>query len=199
MNFSELVKKRRSYRKLKPITISPEIIKELLEIIEFAPSCDNKQPWRFIFVYDEANLEELYGVFHKKNNWIKNASLLIAVFSNRDFACNIDERDYYLFDSGIAVSYLMLRATEMGLVAHPTSYYDEKKAKQILNLSDEMVLITILAVGKHSDTSEVVLSPDQENAELERPKRFSLQYLSYLNKYAEEYEKDKKRIEKFFE
>ncbi len=198
MNLTELAKKRRSYRKLEQISITPEIIKELVEIVEFSPSCDNKQPWRFIFVYDKDKLTELNEVFHEKNSWVKNASLLVAVFSNQDSGCNISDRDYYLFDTGIAVSYLILRATEMGLVAHPTSYYDEKKAKHILNLPEEMVLITILAIGKHSDSSEVILSPDQEKDERQRPRRLSLQYLSYLDRYVEDYEEDKKRIEKIF-
>ena len=129
MNFTELVSKRRAYRKLKPVTITPEIIKELAEITKFAPSCENKQPWRFVFIYDEEKLAELNESFYDRNKWVNNASLLIGVFSASDLDCIIEDREYYLFDTGIAVTYIMLRATEMGLVAHPTSYYDSEKAK----------------------------------------------------------------------
>lgn len=199
MNLTELVSKRRSYRKLKPIEITPEIIQELVKIVELAPSCDNNQPWRFIFVHDKTKIKELHEVFHDQNKWIKNASLLIGVFSNKDADCTIEDRDYFLFDTGIATSYLILKATEMGLVAHPTSYYNEKKAKQILNIPVNNVLISILAIGKHHDTSEIVLTPDQEENELERPKRLSMQYSSYLNNYIEKYEENKEKIKKFFE
>ena len=198
MNFSELASKRRAYRKLEPFDLDNNILQELLKITNLAPSCDNNQPWRFVFVYNEEQLESIKGVFDKKNKWVEKAPLLVGVFSKQELDCKIEDREYYLFDTGIAATYLMLRATEMGLVAHPISYYNEKKAKQILNLPDKMVLITILAIGKHTETTEVVLTPDQEKKELQRPKRFSLQYLSYLDKYVEDYEEDKKRIEKFF-
>ena len=199
MNFTELVSKRRAYRKLKTVEITPEIIKELVEITKFAPSCDNKQPWRFVFIYDKIKLSKLNESFHKKNKWVNNASLLVGVFSASDLDCKIEDREYYLFDTGIAVTYIMLRATEMGLVAHPTSYYDEKKAKQIMNVPDNMNLITILAVGKRTDTINIKLTPDQEEAEIERPRRLSLQYSNFMNFYVEEYEENKQRLNKLFE
>ncbi len=199
MNFTELVSKRRAYRKLKPVEITPEMIKELIEITKFAPSCDNKQPWRFVFIYDEQKLSEINESFHGKNKWVNNASLLIGVFSSSDLDCKIEDREYYLFDTGIAVTYIMLRATEMGLVAHPTSYYDEKKAKQTMGIPEDMELISIIAVGKRTDTIKVKLSPNQEEAELERPRRMSLQYSNFLNFFDDEYEENKKRLNKLFE
>ena len=199
MNFTELVSKRRAYRKLKPVEITSEILKELIEITKFAPSCNNKQPWRFVFIYDKEKLSELHESFFEDNKWVNNASLVIGVFSASDLDCKIEDREYYLFDTGIAVTYIMLRATEMGLVAHPTSYYDEKKAKKIMNIPDEMKLITIMAVGKRTDTININLSPNQEKAELERPKRLSLQYFNYLNNFVEEYEENKERFSKLLE
>ena len=199
MNFTELASKRRAYRKLESVKITTDIIRELVEITKLAPSCDNKQPWRFVFIYDEEKLAEINESFYKKNKWVNNASLLIGVFSNSNLDCTIEDREYYLFDTGIAVTYIMLRATEMGLVAHPTSYYDEKKAKKILSIPDEMKLITMLAVGKRTDTINIKLSPNQEEVELERPKRLSLQYFNYLNNFVEEYEENKERFDKLFE
>ena len=199
MNLTELASKRRAYRKLKPIEVTPKIIKELLEILKFAPSCDNKQPWRFVFIYEKDKLIELNKILYGQNSWVKKASLLIGVFSSQDLDCAIEDRNYYLFDTGIAVSYMMLRATEMGLVAHPISYYDEEKAKKILNIPERMQLITILAIGKHMDTSEIKLTAEQEKEELERPKRLSITYLGYLNNYIDEYEENKRKFSKFLE
>lgn len=198
MNFSELVSKRRAYRKLEPFELDNNILQELLKITNLAPSCENNQPWRFVFVYNEEQLESMKGVFPKKNKWVDKAPLLVGVFSKQDLDCKIDDREYYLFDTGIAVAYLMLRATEMGLVAHPTSYYDEKEAKILMGIPDDMQLITIIAIGKHRDTSKIELTPEQERAEKERPKRLSIQYLNYLDNYVDEYEENKKRFDKIF-
>lgn len=197
MNFSKLVSKRRAYRKLKPFDVEPSIIKELVDIAKLAPSCDNKQPWRFVFIYDKEQLKEMNKAFYEQNRWVKNSSLLVGVFSKPDYDCRVENRDYYLFDTGIAVSYMMLRATEMGLVAHPTSYFDETEAKKILKIPEDMKLITILVMGKHVESGEIKLTPDQEHDELERPRRLSIQYLSYLNNYLEEYEENKERYNQF--
>jgi nitroreductase len=199
MNFTELVSKRRSYRKLKPFDVKPSLIKDLIEIAKLAPSCDNNQPWRFVFIYDDKQLKAMNDIFFEQNKWVKNASLLVGVFSKQDFDCKIEDRDYYLFDTGIAVSFMMLRATEMGLVAHPTSYYNEIEAKRIMNIPQDMKLITILVIGKLEDKDKLKLTTDQETAELERPRRMSMQYLSYLNKYIDEYEDNKERLNKILE
>jgi len=199
MNFTELVSKRRAYRKLKPFDIEPEILQELLKITSLAPSCENNQPWRFVFVYNKEQLQAMQSVFHNRNKWVENAPLLVGAFSKQEFDCSIETRDYHLFDTGIATAYLMLRATEMGLVAHPTSYYNEVEAKKIMGIPEEMDLITIIAIGKHEDTAKIQLPKDQERAELERPKRFSMQYLNYLDNYVSEYEENKKRFEDIFD
>ncbi len=199
MNFTELVLKRRSYRKLKPFNVEPSVIKDLIEIAKLAPSCDNNQPWRFVFIFDDKKLKAMKEVFHEKNKWVENASLLVGVFSKQDLDCKIEDREYYLFDTGIAVSFMILRATEMGLVAHPTSYYNENEAKKIMNIPKDMKLITVLVIGKLEDREKLELTPDQEAAEFERPRRMSMQYLSYLNNFVDEYEENKERFNKLFE
>ncbi|MBY9000695.1 MAG: nitroreductase family protein [Candidatus Heimdallarchaeota archaeon] len=199
MEFKELVSKRRAYRKLEKINVTDELIKELMEVVKLAPSCNNNQPWRFVFVYDQEKLDEVNKTFELQNKWAKTASLLIGVFSKPDLDCQIKGRDYYLFDTGIAVSYLILRATEMGLTAHPTSYFDEQRAKEAMEIPSDMKLISILTVGKRKDSDKINLSSEQEQSEIKRPKRFSAQYISYLNNYVGEYEENKKRFSSIFD
>lgn len=194
MEFTELISLRRSYRKLDPIEITDELIQKLMKTVQLAPSCENKQPWRFVFVTDPKELSKIKETFDQQNDWAKNASLYVGVFSKPDLDCRIQGRDYYLFDTGIAVSYLMLRATELGLTAHPISFYDEEEAKKEMNIPQDMKLITIIVIGKHVDTAAVELSSEQAQSEIERPRRLSIQYLSYLNKYVDEYEENKERF-----
>ena len=170
-----------------------------MEVVKLAPSCNNNQPWRFVFVYDQEKLDEVNKTFELQNKWAKTASLLIGVFSKPDLDCQIKGRDYYLFDTGIAVSYLILRATEMGLTAHPTSYFDEQRAKEAMEIPSDMKLISILTVGKRKDSDKINLSSEQEQSEIKRPKRFSAQYISYLNNYVGEYEENKKRFSSIFD
>ena len=84
--------------------------------------------------------------------------MIIAVFSKLEKDCIIGERLYYLFDVGIATAFIILRATELGLVAHPIAGFNEEKAKIVLEIPNEMRLITLIIIGKHSKEINPVLS-----------------------------------------
>ena len=119
MSVKETIEKRRAYRSLDPIEISRDLIEDLAEIARITPSCANMQPWKFVFVHDKNVLNELFIVLSEGNKWAEKASMIIGVFSKPKKDCVIRERLYYLFDTGMATAFLILRATELGLVAHP--------------------------------------------------------------------------------
>jgi nitroreductase len=95
----------------------------------------------------------------------------------------VKERKYFLFDTGMSVGMMILRATELGLVAHPIAGYDENKAKEILNIPPEMRLITLIIVGKHSDEIKSELSEDMAKGEKQRPPRKSFNEFVWINEY----------------
>ena len=182
-NVKKAIEKRRAYRSLESIKINDSLIKELAHIAQIAPSCNNNQPWRFIFVYDKEQLQKLFTTLTQHNNWIEKASMMIAVYSTPKNDCIIKEREYYLFDTGLAVAFIILRATELGLVAHPIAGFNEEKAKEILGIPPEMRLITFINIGKHSKKVNPVLSENMKLGEKQRPPRKALSELMYINKY----------------
>lgn len=186
MNVKEAIQKRRAYRSLDPVEITEDLIKDFVKMAQIAPSCMNKQPWRFIFVSDKEQLEKLFTTLSKTNKWIEKASMMIAVFSKPDVDCIIGERLYYLFDTGIATAFIILRATELGLVAHPIAGFNEEEAKKILGMPEEMRLITFVNIGKHSKEINPVLSENMKLGEKQRPPRKSIGEFSFLNKYGED-------------
>lgn len=186
MDVKEAIERRRAYRSLDHIDISENLINDLAKVAQIAPSCANKQPWRLIFVYDEQELRNLFNVLSKGNKWVENTSMLIAVFSKPEDDCIIGERKYYLFDTGMATAFIILRATELGLVAHPIAGFNEDKAKNLLNIPDDMRLITLITIGKHSKEVNPVLSESMKLGEKQRPPRISLEKFVYLNKYDKE-------------
>jgi len=156
----------------------------MAESAQLSPSCFNNQPWRFVFVYDLETLEKTHSALSRGNAWAKAASLIIAVFSEREYDCQIKGRDYYLFDTGMATAFIILRATELGLVAHPIAGYNEDKVKEILGIPDSMMVITLVMVGKHSEEISPLLSEKQVGWEKERPERMPLEEFAYVNHYA---------------
>ncbi|MGB5909626.1 MAG: nitroreductase family protein [Promethearchaeia archaeon] len=171
MNVKKAINLRRAYRSLEPVEISYEIINELAKSAQLAPSCFNNQPWRYIFVRDKEILKSIYGTLTKTNKWVELSSLIIAVYSDKKLDCVIRERNYYLFDTGIATGFIILRATELGLVAHPIAGFNEEAAKRVLGIPEEMRLITLIIIGKHSNELNNLLLDKQKRIEYQRPER----------------------------
>ncbi len=183
MDVKEAIEKRRAYRSLEPIEITEDLINELARAAQLAPSCFNKQPSRFVFVYDKEMLVKMREALSKGNVWVHAASLIIAVFGKKEDDCDVKGREYYLFDIGMACGFIQLRATELGLVAHPIAGFSEDKVKEILGIPDEMKVITLINVGKKSDTISEVLSEKQVTSEKERPERKPIEKFVFRNRY----------------
>ncbi|MBO3769890.1 MAG: nitroreductase family protein [Candidatus Brockarchaeota archaeon] len=175
MNVQEAIEIRRAYRAIEPIDITEDLIKDLAYHASLAPSCYNNQPWRFVFVKNPEKLREIHNALSSGNDWAKKASMIIAVYSEKEYDCIIGEREYYLFDTGIAVAFMILRATELKMVAHPIAGYDPEKVKRILEIPENAILITLIVVGKHSEEATSNLSSKQREAELKRPPRKSFE------------------------
>lgn len=182
MHVIKAIESRRAYRSLDPTPITEEIIKDLAKSAGLAPSCFNNQPWRFVFIKNPAVLSEMHDALTRGNRWVQRASMIIAVFSKKADDCNIQGREYHLFDVGMATGFLLLRATELGLVAHPIAGYNEGKVKKTLGIPEDMNLITLVNVGKKSESINDVLSEDQKQAEMERPVRYQFEKYSYIDR-----------------
>ena len=167
----EAIDRRRAYRSLEPTRISDELIGELFAAAQLAPSCFNNQPTRFIFVRDSKILHQLQTALSRGNEWAYAASLVIVVFSREKDDCVIRERIYHLFDDGLAVAFLLLRATELGLVAHPIAGFSPQKVRDILGIPEEYQVITLIIVGKKAEEISPVLSEEQRKWETSRPLR----------------------------
>jgi len=172
---------RRAYRSLEPVEITDELVRDLAESAQLAPSCFNNQPWRFVFAHDPEVLKQLHGAMSRGNDWVQAASMVIAAFTREDLDCRIKGRDYYLFDTGMAVAFLMLRATELGLVAHPIAGYSEGEVKEILSIPEDMKLIVLVIVSKHSEAIGPLLSEKQVESENVRPERLPLGEFTYVD------------------
>ena len=171
LDVKEAITRRRAYRALVPVKIEDALIRDLAESIQLTPSCFNNQPWRFLFIRSPSLLKTLYTARSPNNRWVQAASLITVVYSKKDLDCLIKDREYFLFDTGMATAFLILRATELGLVAHPIAGYDEERVKIILQLPDEVTVITLVVIGKHTDSISDLLTEKQANAELKRPVR----------------------------
>jgi nitroreductase len=185
MEVKEAIQNRRAYRSLDPVEITEDLIKDLASSAQLSASCNNNQPWRFVFVYAPEMLKKMHDALSKGNEWVQRASMIIVILSKKDYDCIIGDRVYYQFDTGMATAFLILRATELGFVAHPIAGYSPKKTREILGIPDDLEVITLVNVGKHATTIHPVLSEKQAAIEKKRPERFPLEKFVFLNRYAD--------------
>ena len=183
MSIKDTINKRRAYRALEPVNISDAVIEELAELAGLAPSCFNKQPWRFIFITEPDILRQIHQNLSKGNEWATPARLAVAVTSKKELDCVVRDREYYLFDTGMASAFLILRATELGLVAHPIAGFDEDQTKRILRIPEDMTLITLIFVAKHNPQKDELLSEKQRLSDTNRPPRRPLQEIFKKNSF----------------
>jgi nitroreductase len=181
MDVLDAVHNRRALRVLSDRPLSQEATLSLIEAARLAPSCFNNQPWRFILARDEPALTSVKEALSSGNRWATRAPLIIAVAAQRDDDCKLsDNRDYFLFDCGLAVSQMVLRAVELGIVAHPIAGYEPKAIREALGIPEEYVIITLI-ICAHPGDDDSLLSDAQKEIEIERPERHAIGENFFLN------------------
>lgn len=175
MDVSKAVQERRARRALDTRPVEREKVDALVEAMRLAPSCNNNQPWRVIVARTPESLGAIKAHLPKGNSWATRSPLIFVVNSRPEDDCRqSDRRDYFMFGCGLAVGQLTLRATELGLIAHPISGYDPLLTKQALGIPDEFLLVALVICGyPGNDTS--LLSEKQLLAERERPPRKAIE------------------------
>lgn len=147
MHLQDAITSRRALRALVPAAIDQDVITQLVQAAQLAPSCFNNQPWRYLFITDPALLTALEPVYSKGNDWANNASGVVVVSARKEDDCVIHDREYYLFDTGIATGFMMLKATELGLVAHPIAGYSPRKLRALFSFEPDETIIAMLVLG----------------------------------------------------
>jgi nitroreductase len=105
------------------------------------------------------------------------------VFSRREDDCIIRDREYHQFDCGLATAFLILRATELGLVAHPIAGYSPQRAGEILGIPQDYQVITLIIVGHKAETIGPELNEKQVEWEKQRPERLPLEKVLFENRF----------------
>ena len=144
----EEIEARRAFRDFEKKPANLEAIDRILSAAHLAPSCFNHQPWRFLVLHEEESLQKGFCMLSKGNAWAKESSFLVAVLTRDDFDCKLsDNRDYALFDTGLAVQNMILQAWREGMVGHPMAGFDPVTFKELFSIPSDYRLITLVSFG----------------------------------------------------
>jgi nitroreductase len=143
----ELIARRWSSRRFASTPLPDNAIETLIDAARWAPSYGNRQPWRFVVVRDPAALARVHDALTRGNAYAKAAPVLIAVCGDPEDGQQIDGKQYYLMDAGMALENLLLQAVALGLHAHPMGGFDEATVRDALVIPENVRVLALVAVG----------------------------------------------------
>lgn len=153
ISFAELAEVRQSDRKYKDQAVEREKLIQCLETARISPSANNSQPWKFVVVDDFDKKEQIAecSIGLGMNKFTHQCPVIVAVVvEKQDFMTRlggmIKNKDYSLFDVGIAVNQFCLQAADLGLGTCIMGWFDEKKVKKILGVRNRRVPL-LISVG----------------------------------------------------
>ncbi len=154
MNFSELVKTRRSIRKYLDREIPEKEVSALLESAMYAPSAVNKQPWHFIVVSDKEQLSKMAEI-HPNGKMVASAALAIVVCGDSHAAHG---GIYWPVDCAAATQNILLSAHARGIGAvwlgiHPRREREEAFRK-LFFLPDHIYAFSAISLGYPDEEKE---------------------------------------------
>lgn len=124
-------------------TVSKEDLDTLLEVAQWTGSARNTQPWHFVVIQDKEMLGKL-AALRSNIDWVANVPVAIAlVFDGHDTVLES-------FDEGRIFERLAIGTKLLGLGAGTAWFLgdeEEAAAKQLLNVPDDRVLHSLVAIG----------------------------------------------------
>jgi len=161
---------RRSIRVFLPGEVSDEQVKTLLEAAMSAPSAVAKDPWRFVVVREKETLKKIADAL-PNGKMLPNAAVGIVVCGDIE-AAHDKQLSYLLQDCAAAIENLLLAAHTLGLGTcwlgvHPRENR-VKAIKEILGLPENIIPVSVVAVGKPGEVKEPQTRYKAEKVHYER-------------------------------
>jgi nitroreductase len=147
MDFSELVKTRRSVRKYAHKPVEEGKLAAILEAARLAPTAANKQPFR-LFVVQGETLKQKLATAAGAYRWLASAPVILV-------ACGIPEKawkredgyDALETDVAIVVSHVILQAADLGLGTCWIADFSPQVVREALSLDEDLVPLALTPLG----------------------------------------------------
>lgn len=172
MEVKDAIATRRSIRKYSDACITSDVIEELLKATAQAPSGCNAQPWRFYIVESEKLKDKLKTKKAFFQNWVYTAPLILVCCGDPEAYSSLAGVSYQFQDGtitqseaeleeflkgkaylrtvrdvSIATSFLVLRATEMGLGTCWVGLIREEVIKEELRIPESYCIPFVVCIG----------------------------------------------------
>ncbi len=145
MTFDEILYSRRSIRRYKDTSIPTDVINAVLEAGRLAPSSRNSQDWHFTVVTNPTLRKELVAMCHDQD-MVAQAPLTLVV-SHKELPLMSCGQNRGTVNGSIALSFMMMKAVDLGLGTCWLGAFDEAAVKGLLDIPDEYTVIAVTPLG----------------------------------------------------
>ncbi|WP_300459568.1 nitroreductase family protein [Desulfobacula sp.] len=167
MEFSELIKKRRSCRAFQNTPVTEEQLQSIAKAGQWAPSPLNEQPFQFIAVTDpgvkaqiqKISIEAKQTVINKNGpawvekypmNFIGDCPLILVVIYDADkggLGSYFEQPHGALQSASACIQNMMLQAKDLGLDSLWFTFFNPSALKSILDIPEELDIAGAIMVG----------------------------------------------------
>jgi nitroreductase len=130
--------------------VPPHVLQSLFEAAQWAPSCFNEQPWRYLVATQDEpeDFQTMLGCLVPKNQrWARGAPVLMLSFAKKTFTQSGKPNKWGLHDVGLASENLVIQAMAEGLFVHQMAGYDAEKVRKTYGVPDDFEPAAAIAIG----------------------------------------------------
>ena len=155
MELMDTILNRRSVRQYNGTDISEGVLHDILEAGLLAPSSRNKRSVEFVAVKDKSILKSLSKAKSAGSSMLEDASCAIVVIGDSE------KSDVWVEDCSIALTYMMLRTTELGVAncwvqcrrrETENGISSETYIREHLHIPDKYGVLAVLSLGMSDET-----------------------------------------------
>jgi nitroreductase len=168
----DAIYQRRTVRNFEDKPVSDDVLKSVLEAVQWAPSWANTQCWEVVVVTDPQIKARLQQEAVPKSNpahkAVGSAPVVLALCARLNEAGYYKGQvttkfgDWFMFDLGLAAQNLSLAAHSLGLGSVIMGLFDQDKAAEVLKVPQNHELVSLIPMGY---PSKVPSAPKRKSVE----------------------------------
>ena len=151
MDFNKVLENRYSVREYKNTPVEDEKIQAILEAARIAPTAKNSQPHKIYVAKSEEALAKMDLV--TINRYGAPVAFLICGDMERACILKSNGKNFLEVDATIVQTYMMLKATELGLGSCWIGRVSSEKAYEVFDIPKTHIPCGILIVGYKGDNA----------------------------------------------
>ena len=149
--FKELILTNRSHRRFdESVSISSELLRQLIEYARFSPSASNKQPLKYILSNQAESNQKIFSTLAWAGylkDWRgpqdgERPTAYVIILCDQEISNNAG------IDHGIAAQSILLGAVEAGFGGCMLGAVNRPELAKLLNIPERYEILLVIALGK---------------------------------------------------